>query len=52
MELTEEDYAELGRLVASGMTNGRLDGEDYCIAWGLTTNKWSDTEEEDTESGV
>jgi hypothetical protein len=49
MELSEEDYAEIGRLITSGVLGGRLDGEDYCIAWGLTTNKWSNVDEEDTD---
>lgn len=42
MELTDLDREELARLIVSGMTSGRLDGDGYCISWSLTTDKWED----------
>jgi hypothetical protein len=41
-ELTDEDNAELGRLITSGVTSGRLDNDDCSVIWSLDTLKWRD----------
>lgn len=40
MELTDLDREEIARLIVDGCLAGRVDGEDYYIAWSLTTEKW------------
>jgi len=40
MELTELDQEVIAEQIKEGFTSGRCDGEDYCIAWELKTNKW------------
>lgn len=51
MELTDDDRAELARLIANGATSGRLDSEEedengnktsVFISWKLTTEKWQE----------
>ena len=43
--MTDEQATEIGRLIAEGFTSGRLDDENSCMAWSLTTNEWSDDED-------
>lgn len=39
-ELTEIEQTEISRLINSGCTSGRIDGEQNCVAWELCWNKW------------
>ena len=42
VEITDEDRAELGRLIANGFTSGQLYCDNgKCIGWSLNTNVWS-----------
>ena len=40
--ITDDDRAEIGRLISEGMTSGRLDVDSKRIAWELKTEAWED----------
>jgi hypothetical protein len=43
IEITEYDMEQIGKLVAEGYTNGRLDDSDgKKIAWEIKMNAWQD----------
>lgn len=41
-ELTDLDQEAIANAVKKGNTSGRCDSEDYCVAWELRWNKWTD----------